>query len=292
MTSVDPILVLVFTTPLLLAAFGEVVGQKAGLLNIGAEGMMLAGAFVGFFAADRTGSLAVGFLAAAIAGVLLAIGSGFFTIRLGSDQVVVGTAINFLALGATGLAFRRLYGSSGHLLSSAAMPRLLGLDVVTVITIALLPVVWFVLERTHWGLAVRACGEYPKAAEAAGQSVARLRFQAASLSGLLAGLGGAYLALGVAGTFAEGMSAGRGFLAIAVVTFGRWKPGWVALAAMLLGYAQSLQYGMQGRPIFGVLVPTQLWLAMPYVLALLVLVLAGTGAVTPAALGRPYTKER
>jgi len=338
---VDVSLLLLFSTPLILAALGEIVGQRAGVLNIGLEGMMLFGAFFGFLVAGRNGSLIEAFAVGAGCGIGLALISSFFTVKLGADQVVVGTAINFLALGVTGLAFRRVYGQSGQLLSSPALPKFLGLDGVIWFALLSIPALWWIVNRTTWGLALRACGEYPKAVEAAGIAVPKIRIQALVIGGALAGLGGAYLSLGVAGTFAEGMTAGRGFLAIALVTFGRWRPGWVALAAILLGYAQSLQFSLQGRdistsavllvvalvgltlfvmgifskgpawlrwagciaPAVAILskvahfprtfqVPSQLWLAMPYVLALAVLVLVGTGTVTPQALGQPYTKER
>ncbi len=282
---------LVVATPLILAALGEVIGQRSGVLNIGLEGMMLLGAFVGFVLASRTGSLALAFTASFGLGVLLSYVSAVFTVKLGADQVVVGTAVNFLALGVTGLGFRRIYGQSGQLLTSPDLPRILGLDPMVALALVLIPTVWFVLYRTKWGLALRACGEYPKAVEASGFSVHRIRIAALIIGGGLAGLAGAHLSLGVAGSFAEGMTAGRGFLAIALVTFGRWHPVWVALAALLLGYAQSLQYSLQGKPIFGVQVASQLWLALPYVLALAVLVFVGSGTVTPKALGRPYEKE-
>lgn len=282
---------LVVSTPLILAALGEAVGQRSGVLNIGIEGTMLFGAFFGFLIASRTGSLALGFAFAAVIGIAISLLSGVFTVKLGSDQVVVGTAINFLALGVTGLGFRRIYGQSGQLLSSPDMPRLLGIDLLTLIAFILIPCIWFLLMRTKWGLAARACGEYASAVEASGFSVAKVRLAALMIGGALAGLGGAHLALGVAGTFAEGMTAGRGFLAIALVTFGRWHPVYVAVAALLLGFAQSLQYSLQGRAMLGVQVPSQLWLALPYVLALLVLVFVGSGTVAPKALGRPYEKE-
>ncbi len=282
---------LVVSTPLILAALGETVGQRSGVLNIGLEGTMLFGAFFGFLIAGRTGSVALGFGLAASLGLAISLFSGLFTVKLGSDQVVVGTAINFLALGVTGLGFRRIYGQSGQLLSSPEIPKFLGLDPVCLFAIALIPMIWFLLMRTKWGLALRASGEYPKAVEASGFSVGKIRLTALALAGALAGLGGAHLSLGVAGTFAEGMTAGRGFLAIALVTFGRWRPGFVAVAALLLGYTQSLQYSLQGKTVLGVMVPSQLWLALPYVLALLVLVFVGSGTVTPKALGKPYEKE-
>ena len=281
---------LIVSTPLILAALGEVVGQKSGVLNIGLEGLMLFGAFFGFLIAGRTGSLSLAFGVALVVGVILALLSGYFTVKLGADQVVVGTAVNFLALGVTGLGYHRLYSSTGAK-TPPSLPQFLGIDVMVVLAILCIPLIWFLLMRTRWGLALRACGEYPKAVEAAGFSVSKVRLSALVFGGAVAGLAGAHLSLGVAGSFAEGMTAGRGFLAIALVTFGRWQPIWVTLAALLLGYTQSLQYSLQGKPVFGVQIPSQLWLALPYVLALLVLVFVGSGTVTPKALGRPYEKE-
>jgi general nucleoside transport system permease protein len=282
---------LIVSTPLILAALGEVIGQRSGVLNIGVEGLMLFGAFFGFLVAGRTGSLPLAFGFAMALGMVLALVSGYFTVKLGADQVVVGTAVNFLALGVTGLGFRRVYAQSAQITTPPALPHFWGIDPVCVLALLLIPLIWFLLMKTHWGLALRACGEYPKSVEAAGFSVSKVRLSALVFGGALAGLAGAHLSLGVAGSFAEGMTAGRGFLAIALVTFGRWRPIWVALAALLLGYTQSLQYSLQGRPVFGVQIPSQLWLALPYVIALLVLVFVGSGTVTPKALGRPYEKE-
>mgnify|MGYP001037494281 CR=1 FL=1 len=282
---------LVTAAPLIYAALGEVIGQRSGVLNIGIEGMMLVGAFFGFLVAGKTGSWPLGFGIGAACGLLLAIISSVFTVKLAADQVVVGTAINFLALGVTGLGFRRAYGQSGQLLTSPELPRIWGIDPMLVVAFLLIPLVWWLIQRTKWGLALRGCGEYPAAVETSGFSVNRIRIQALLFGGMLAGLGGAYLSLAVAGSFAEGMTAGRGVLAIALVTFGRWRPIWVALAALALGYAQSLQYSLQGRPIFGVVIPAQIWLGLPYVVSLLVLIFVGSGTVTPQALGKPYRKE-
>ena len=287
----DWLFLLIVSTPLILAALGEVVSQRGGVLNIGLEGMMLSGSFVGFLVAGKTGSLPMAFATAIGVGLLLSTISGYFTIKHGADQVVVGTAINFLVLGATGLGFRRIYGQSGQLDPLAPVPKIWGLDPIVLIAALLIPFAWWLIYRTKWGLALRACGEYPKSVEAAGFSVFRVRMLGHLIGGALAGFAGAHLALGVAGSFAEGMTAGRGFLAIALVTFGRWQPIWAALAGLLLGFTQSLQYGMQGNAVFGLEVPSQLWLALPYVVALLVLVFLGSGTVTPNALGKPYEKE-
>lgn len=336
----DLALLLVFSTPLALAAMGELVGQRSGVINIGLEGMMLIAAFIGVYVAKSTGSIPLAFLVPAAAGAVLGLLSGFFTVELGADQVVVGTAINFLALGATGLAFRSTYGTSGQLLDVTAMTKFGGIDGMVVLMLALIPVVGFAIYRTNWGLVLRASGDYPKAVEVAGFSVARVRLQAVAIGGAFAGLAGAYLSLGVANSFAEGMTAGRGFVAIALVTFGRWRPLYVTLAALLIGYCQSLKFSLQesGVPgyvivallvmsafavlavvlarrvhsrnsawilLFGglaivaalnlpktVAVPSQLWLALPYVVALIVLIFVGKGTVAPGALGIAYKRER
>ena len=283
--------ILVVSTPLALAALGEVVGQRAGVLNIGLEGLMLIGAFVAFHVAGVSQSIPLAVVVAAISTIVLASGAAYLVVGLSADQVVVGTAVNFLSLGATGIAFRSLYGRSGGRTRLPEMPGFFGIDPFVVLAVLLILIIWCLFFRTRWGLAARAAGEYPKAVAAAGFSVAQVRIFALAVGGLFAGLAGAHLALGVAGSFAEGMTAGRGFLAIALVTFGRWQPAWTALAALLLGLAQSLQYSLQGRSVLGIQIPSQLWLALPYMLALLVLVLVGTGSVAPNALGKPYEKE-
>ena len=288
--SLDLTFLLILSVPLILAAVGETIGQRSGVLNIGLEGMMLVGAFVGFAVGIKSGSVLAATGAATAAGLVLASISAFFVIRLESDQVVVGTAVNLFALGSTGLAFRRMFGQSPTLGTLPTVPKLAGVDLFVPLALIVTVLAWWLLAKTRWGLAIRASGEYPQAVEASGFSVTRLRIGALMIGGALAGLAGCHLTLGVAGSFAEGMTAGRGFLAIALVTFGRWQPHLAALAAVLLGYAQSLQYSLQGKKVFGVEIPSQLWLALPYVLALVVLVLVGSGAPSPKALGRPYER--
>jgi simple sugar transport system permease protein len=284
--------ILLFSVPLILAAMGEVVGQRAGMIDIGQEGKILIGAFVGFIAAKITGSLIVGYALAVVAGVALGCLSTWFTAKLQLDQVVVGTALNLLALGATSIAFRIYVGDSGKLLSIDKAPALFGLDPVVYLAILSPAVIWFVLMKTSWGLSVRASGEYPPAVEAAGISVIRRRFEAAMLAGGMSGLAGAALSIALSGSLGEGMSAGRGFLAIAVVTFGRWRAPWVAAAALLIGVIDAVQYRFQGQAILGFKPPLQLWQALPYLGALLILFALGRGAGAPAALGRAYNKER
>jgi ABC-type uncharacterized transport system permease subunit len=222
-------------------------------------------------------------------GVLASLLSAFFTVVLGSDQVVVGTAVNLLALGVTGSLFRVHFGQTGKLFSVPVLQKWNGIDPVMILALlAMFGVTWGIW-RSGWGLALRATGEYPKATEASGFSVQKLRLSAAAIGGLMAGVGGAYLSLGVAGSFAENMTGGRGFIAIAMVTFGRWKPVYVLLGCLLMGYLDSLQFVLQAK---GSSLPFQLFIALPYVVALLVLVFVGKGTVMPAALARPYVREK
>jgi general nucleoside transport system permease protein len=286
----DLAVLLVFAAPIALAALVEVVGQKAGVINIGLEGMMLMGAFFGMLVAFQSGSPWLGLGIGVLVGVVSSAVSSWFCVTLGADQVVVGTAINLFAIGLTGALYRGRFGASGALLSLPKLPHFFwGIDLVVVFMVVAIPAAWYLLERTGWGLAARSAGEYPKATEAAGFSVRSLRVQAALIGGAFAGLAGAYLSIGVAGSFAENMTNGRGFIAIAMVTFGRWRPVFVFLSALLIGFFDSLQYSFQAM---GVEVPAQLLLALPYVVALLVLVLVGKGAAAPASLGLAYRREK
>lgn len=279
----DLIQVLRFASPVALAAVGETVNQRAGTLNIGLEGMMLAGAFASMRITDLTGSPWLGIGAGILTGLVFAAFAAWFILAMAVDQVVVGTAVNLLALGLTGTLYRAQYSASGRLLSVPRIPDLFGLDPVLWWLLISVAVVSVLLMRTQWGLALRAVGEAPQAAEAAGYSVTKLRFTAFVIGGFFAGLAGTYLSLGINGSFSENCTAGRGFVAIAMVTFGRWKPAWVFAAALLIGGAETLQYSLQSDRI-----PFQLFIALPYVLALLVLVFLGKGAAAPKALGVPY----
>lgn len=279
-----------FSAPVGLAATGESVGQKAGVLNIGLEGMMLAGAYAGVVVALQTGSPWLGLGAAILASLILALIQALFVLKWAADQVVVGTAINLFSLGVTSSLYRAQFGTSGKLLSTPPLPRgVFGLDAVVPLAIILAIVVTFALSKTKWGLAVRAAGEYPSAAEAAGFNALRLRWGALMVAAAFAGLAGGYLSLGIAGSFAESMTAGRGFVAIALVTFGRWKPLWVCAAALLVGAAEQAQFEMQAR---GIALPKEFLIALPYIAALAVLVIAGKGTQAPDALGRPFRRTK
>jgi ABC-type uncharacterized transport system permease subunit len=284
-------------TPLALAALGETVAERAGVINIGLEGVILAGAFGALVGASGS-TAAAGLLAATVAGMVIAAIFAFFTLRIRADQIITGIAINLLALGVTGTLYRVLFGIGGAALTLptigpvkipwlAAIPLigvpLFAQPLTTYAVYLIAPVLWWWIYRTHAGLALRAVGERPEAATVAGIMPHRLRWAALLFSGALGGLSGATLVLAQSGTFAEGMSAGRGFIAIAIVVLGRWHPGGVALAALLFGAASALQFVFQAM---GWDVPYQLFLAFPYMLTLLALAGVAGRVVAPAALGR------
>lgn len=277
---------LIFAAPIGFAALGEAINQKSGVLNIGIEGMMLTGAYVGLAVALDQGSM-IGFVAAVSASTFLGLIQCWFVLKLAADQVVTGTAINLLAVGVTSTLYRQRFGSSGALVSVPDLPRWQGIDPVLPLLVVLPVLGWWALKTTRWGLALRAAGEYPDAVESVGFNALRIRLEAQLIASALAGLGGAYLSLAVSHSFAENMTAGRGFVALALVTFGRWKPVWVVAAALLVGGTEQLQFDLQAR---GVPIPSQFLLALPYVTALVVLVIAGQGAAAPGALGRPFRR--
>src|SRR3954469_9118619 len=279
-------------TPLLLAAMGGLFSERSGVINIALEGLMLAGAFTGatvtHFATVKGYPAApwIGLMAAIVAGVIVAGIHAVACIRYKADQVVTGTAINILFLGVPALMSGALFDSTGatpqipinNLLPTAPI----------VIAFALVPLTWYVLNRTPYGLRLRAVGENPEAADTAGVSVARVRYSGVLISGALAAIGGAYLSIGQSSLFTRNMSAGRGFIALAALIFGKWRPVQTMLACLLFGLAEAITIQMQGvTPI-----PVEFIQMIPYVLT--IVVLAGFIGLSrpPRALGLPYEKKR
>jgi len=281
--------ILLYSTPVGLAAIGETLNQRAGQINIGLEGMMLSAAYAATVTTLATGNPWLGLLAGITASMVLALFQAIFTIGFALDQVVVGTAINLLGLGITSSLYRSKFGQSGQLISIPGLPRIGEIDLLVVAMFVLGGLVTLGLWRTKWGLALRATGEKPEAAAASGYSVQGIRFQAALLSGCFAGLAGAHLSLGIAQSFAENMTQGRGFLAIAMVTFGRWKPLWAVAAAVFVGGIDAMQYAAQ---TYGWKVPFQLFIALPHLGALVLLVFLGKESIAPAALGISYRRTK
>jgi simple sugar transport system permease protein len=288
-------------TPLAFAALGGLFSERAGVVNIGLEGLMLIAAFAGVAGATTSGSTMVGLGVALLAGAAFALVHAAATITFDADQIISGTAINLLALGGTGFLMVELYGAGGtspriDSVGPLAVPGLSSIPVLgqglfdqspfVYALYLLVPLTWYVLYRTSFGLRLRAVGEVPEAVDAAGVSVTRLRYAGVVLSGLLAAGGGAFLSMSLLSAFTENMTVGRGFIALAALIFGRWNPLGAAAAAVLFGFAQALV-----NTGIGATVPPQLVESVPYLLTLVALAGVGGRAVAPAASGRPYRKE-
>jgi simple sugar transport system permease protein len=273
-------------TPLLLAALGGLYSERSGVINIALEGLMLAGAFTAAVATHYSGNPWVGLLAAVLAGIGVALIHGVACIRYRADQVVSGTAINILFLGVPALLSGALFESTG---ATPQIPRdqLLPLAPI-VLAFALVPATWWVLNRTPFGLRLRAVGENPEAADTAGVSVSRIRYAGVMFSGALAAIGGAYLSIGQSSLFTRNMTAGRGFIALAALIFGKWRPVQTMLACLLFGVAEALSIQMQGVSQ----IPVQFIQIIPYVLTIVVLAGFIGHSRAPRALGLPYQKKR
>lgn len=289
-------------TPLLLAALGETVVERAGIINIGLEGIVIGGAFGALVGATHGGAVA-GIVLGMLAGVALAVLFYVFVDLLGTDQIVTGTAVTVLALGLTGALYRTMYGASGASLSietldAVSIPMvsripfvgsaLFAQPAITYLTMVLLPATWWWLYRTHGGLALRSMGESPAASLASGVSLRKYRLGALCFGGAMGGLAGATLVVAQVGTFAEGMSAGRGFIAIAVVVLGRWNPMGVTVAGLVFGAAMAMQYWIQA---LGLAIPYPIVLAAPYVLTLAALAGVAGRVRAPKALGTPLSRS-
>ena len=279
--------------PYLLAAAGGVLSERAGLIGLTLEGYMLGGAFCAAVGSYAAGAPWVGVLAAVVGGALLALLYATSAIRYKADQVVVGIAINLLAIGLTRFFLRLFFDSSSN------SPRVPGFDTkvggtgfvalagnpLVWVGVFMIPLVAWVLYRTPFGLRIRAVGEHPAAAASVGVPVARVRYLAVALSGMVAGLAGAYLALDQH-QFTDGMTAGRGFIALAATIFGRWDPLRAGLACLLFAAAETLQIQLQGSHT----IPSQFIEMIPYLLTIVALAGVVGRAVPPAALGKTSTE--
>ena len=291
-----------YATPLLFAALGGIISERSGVINIGLEGMMLMGCFFGIWGADIFGSWVIGLLVATVAGGLLALVHAFFSIHLRANQVVSGTGINFLALGITGYFFTAHYGPNGTPSNISQVPNVklpliqhLGFfgpaigdaNLMTWLAIALVPALSIFLFGTRWGLRLRAVGEKPRAADTVGLPVFRIRYLAVAVSGMLAALGGAYLSVAFVGSFSQDMTEGRGFIALAAVIFGRWRPLGAFVATLVFGFSSALADRL---PQFSQTAGT-LFQALPYLLTLIAVAGVIGRSRPPAASGIPYVKE-
>ncbi len=287
-------------TPLIYGTMGELFCERAGILNLGIEGTMFFGSFVGFAVAYATGSLWLGLLAAIAAGVLAGLLMGLLTVSLGVNQHVSGLGLTLLLTGLSLFAFRLVFGTNRVQPSIPPFPQIAVFGslpvlgpifnqyLLTYAAIGLVPVVWWLIYRTSFGLKIRSAGENPEATDAAGVSVFRVRYLALGIGGGLMAAGGAFLSLAQLGSFIFGIINGRGWVCIALIIFANWIPLRVLLGALLFGGVQALQLRLQAS---GAKVPYELFLALPYLVTIAALALAGRNASAPAALLKPYRRE-
>jgi simple sugar transport system permease protein len=293
---------LTYATPLLFAALGGVITESSGVINVGLEGMMLMGAFWGVYGADLLGWWGWGLVVAMVAGGLLALVHAVFSIHLRGDQIVSGFGINFLALGITGYFLEYHYGPNGTPLTISTVPNVklpliqhVGFfgaaigdaNLLTWVGLALVPLLTFFMFRMKWGLRLRSVGEKPRAADTVGLPVFRIRYCAVIASGMLAALGGAYLSVGFVGSFSNNMTNGRGFIALAAMIFGKWRPWGALWACLLFGFGSAMSDRVSSvNPTLGTLFE-----ALPYVLTLVAVAGLVGRSRPPAADGIPYVRE-
>jgi simple sugar transport system permease protein len=290
-------------TSILWAGLGEMFSERAGVMNIGLEGIMLTGAFSAYIGALKTGNPWLGVLSGVLAGILWGLIVAFTSVTLKVNQIVVGMAINIISLGATSYLNRVLYGLSFtppqvKPLPVLAIPLLSEIPIIgpilfeqtLLVYLALLfvPISWFVLYKTTIGLKIRAVGEHPRAADTVGINVSGVRYASVLLCGAMTGLGGAFLCLGQLNLFADGLTSGRGFMALAAVIFGKWDPFGVLAATLLFGTADALQFRLQ---TLGLPVSYRIFLMLPYVLTIIALVGVVRRVRSPASLSTPYDRK-
>ena len=277
-------------TPLLLGALGGIFSERSGVINIALEGMMLFGAFAAVYGSALTGSPWVGVLYAMIAGMMLAALHGLVSIKFKADQIISATGINIFASGITLFFLQVIFDVSGTSPRVTRLPAwsffdLFQFNPVTYFAVLLVPIVWLFFYRTPWGLRIRAIGEHPQAADTLGVNVDRWRFICVLISGALAGMAGAHLSLGITGAFVREMAAGRGFIALAAMIFGKWNPFGALGAALLFGFAEAIALRVDVP-----LVPSEMIGTIPYVVTIIVLAGFIGRATPPRALGKPYVK--
>lgn len=288
------------STPLIFGTLGELFCERSGILNLGIEGTLFFGSFVGFAVASQTGSLWLGVLAALLAGVLSGLLMGVLTVHLGVNQHVSGLGITLLLTALSLFLFRLIFGEQKippsidpfnvitPLGNIPWLGQIFSQHILTYIAIAFIPLAWWVLYRTNFGLDIRAVGENPEAADAAGVNVYRTRYLALMIGGGLMAVGGAFLSLAQLGAFTFGIISGRGWVCIALIIFANWIPIRVLWGALLFGGVASLQLRLQTT---GLKLPYEAFLALPYIVTILALTLAGRKATGPAAVLKPYKRE-
>lgn len=287
-------------TPYLFASIGEAFSQRSGVLNLGVEGQMLLGAFFAFYVAKNSGNLWLGVLAGMAVGALMGLAMGFVTIQLQAQQGISGIGFYLFGLGLSNLLFQTLVGTVETVQGFPRLPIPLlsqipsignvffNNNILVYISFLMVPLAWFVLNKTTLGLKIRAVGENPEAADSLGVSVARVRYFTTILGGTLSGLAGASLSIALLNVFQQGMTAGQGFIAVALVYFGAWRPFGVLAGALLFSLVNGLQLWIQ---VLGIPIPSEFATMMPYILTILVLTASVSKLKTPSALTKPFQRE-
>lgn len=285
-----------FATPLIFAALGGMFSERSGVINIALEGLMLAGAFTAAVVTFETSNPFIGMFCGILSGALLAFVFAVACIKFEADQVVAGFGINILMLGIPALISSAIYDSAGstqQVDKAFLLPTFFDVSIASILAFALVPFCWYVLFKTPFGLRLRATGENPAAADAAGVNVVKMRYTAVIISGILAAAGGAYLSIGQSSLFTRGMTAGRGYIALAALILAKWKPVPVLLACLFFGFTEALTIPLANVKMSnGENIPVQFIQIIPYVLT--IIVLAGFIGLSraPKALGIPYRKEK
>ena len=287
-------------TPYIYAAIGETFGQRSGVLNLGVEGQMLLGAFAGFYIAMRTGSLGLGVLVAMLVGAMMGLAMAYVTVNMHAQQGISGIGFYLFGLGMSDLLFQKLMGTVEtvkgfpkiHFPFLSDIPGLgeifFSQNLLVYGAYLLIPLAWFVLNKTTLGLKIRSVGENPEAADSLGVSVARIRYFTIILGGTLSGLAGASLSIALLNVFQQNMTSGLGFIAVALVYFGGWRPWGVLGGALIFSMVNSLQLWIQ---VLGIPIPSDIAVMMPYVLTILVLIASVSRVRAPSALTRPFERE-
>ncbi len=298
-----------FSVALLLASIGEMFNQRAGVFNLGCEGIMAMGAFLGMlvpFIVGRGSSVSqmwnvAGLLIAAVVGALLGLFFALVVVTFRAPQGIAGIGLQMFGVGTAGTLFRHFVGGTQSIpgIPDFEIPLLSKIpvigeiffshNIVTYLAYAFVPVAWYILFKTSWGLKVRAVGTYPRAADTMGINVNRTRYEALAVGGALAGIAGAYLSLCQAKMFSDELIAGRGFIAVALVYFGHWHPVKIMLGALLFSLAQTIQYNVQG---LGLSLPYEFFVMLPYVVVIVVLAFSSKDqTMAPTSLGKPFNRE-
>ncbi len=286
-------------TPYLYAAIGETFGQRSGVLNLGVDGIMLMGAFSGFYVVFLTGNLWLGLLLAIIVGAIMGLAMAFISVTLNAEQGISGIGVYLFGLGMSDLLFQKLINNVETVrgFQPLHIPFLSDIPVIGEIffqqnvlvygAYLMVPIAWFVINKTTFGLKMRAVGENPEAADTLGVSVAKVRYITVTIGGIMSGIAGASLSIALLNVFQQNLTNGLGFIAIALVYFGGWRPGWVLIGSLLFSMVNSLQVWVQ---VIGIEIPSDIAVMMPYILTIVVLVISAQRVRQPKALSKAYER--